>query len=134
MNTSKTTILCLLMMITSSRFGDYKPLCYFPEFFTTTIQPVNTHLDIDKYQGRWFEIARVKTFIEKGAICTEETYTFNKQKGYYDIHTVIINENEDRKTISAKGYIKNRDNTFWKVYFNPIIAGNYFVLELDTNY
>ena len=118
----------------SSKVGDYKPLCYFPEFFSTTIQPINTLLDIAKYQGRWFEIARVKTFIEKGAICTEETYTFDKEKGYYNIHTTIINEQEETKKIEAKGYIKNRTNTFWKVYFNPIMAGNYFVLDLDPNY
>lgn len=49
MNISRTTILCLVMMMVSSRIGDYKPLCYFPEFFTTSIQPVNAHLDVDKY-------------------------------------------------------------------------------------
>ena len=118
----------------STKFGDYKPMCYLPELFSTTIQPIDRHLDTDRYQGRWFEIARVKTIIEKGAICTEETYTFNRDKGYYNIHTIIIDKNEDTKIVDAKGYIKNRNNTFWKVHFNPIVAGNYFVLELDTEY
>ena len=134
MKISRTTILYMLISFTIAKFGDHKPMCYLPELFSTTIQPIDRYLDISRYQGRWFEIGRVKTIIEKGAICTEETYTFNREGKYYDIHTIIINKDEKTKIIDAKGYIKNTNNTFWKVHFNPIIAGNYFVLELDTDY
>jgi apolipoprotein D and lipocalin family protein len=47
---------------------------------------------------------------------------------------VSIKKDGSRSVAHAKGYVKNDFNTFLKIYFNPLIGGNYFILDLDVDY
>lgn len=60
-----------LVLHIQTKSADKKPLCFFPEYFTTTIQPLQRSLDIDRYMGKWYEIVRGPLIFEKGCVCSE---------------------------------------------------------------
>ena len=50
-------------------------------------EPLRTveHIDITRFMGRWYVIANIPTFIEKGAHNAIELYTWNGEKDRIDI-------------------------------------------------
>ena len=47
--------------LTTAKMGDKKPFCYWPNIFETTIQPLQRTIDLNRYAGNWYEIARLDT-------------------------------------------------------------------------
>lgn len=41
------------------KLGDHKPFSLFPEYFSTSMKPRQSPLDVPRYMGRWFEICRM---------------------------------------------------------------------------
>jgi apolipoprotein D and lipocalin family protein len=104
----------------------------------TTVQSV----DLNKYKGKWFEIARYPNRFQKQCI-GEVTATYNLKKN----DTIeVINEclKKNGKTDKAKGKAKivNKEtNAKLKVRFAPgwlswlpQVWGNYWILDLDKDY
>lgn len=103
------------------------------------IQAVD-HLDINRYQGRWYEIARFPFSIQKGCVATTATYTLR------DDHRLdVLNECRkggfDGDATRAKGIAEIVDSAFpakLKVSFNFFMGlfggANYWVIDLAKNY
>ncbi|MED6146464.1 hypothetical protein PIB30_034576 [Stylosanthes scabra] len=100
------------------------------------------NLDIKRYMGRWYEIARFPSFFEKSdAVDTRATYTLN------DNGTVnVLNENwvdGKRNFIEGIAYKadpkSNEAKLKVKFYVPPSfplfpVTGDYWVLYIDQNY
>ena len=71
---SRTVLVLTMITITSAKLGDYPILCNFPEFFSTTLTPAETFVDLDKYSGTWYEVARAPFLGERNCICSEANY------------------------------------------------------------
>ena len=104
------------------------------------MNPIDTRttgsLDIEKYLGTWYEIARFPHSFEKGLVGVTATYSKRK-----DGKIRVVNQGYkgslDGKLSRAEGKAKipdPEDPTRLKVSFFLFFYGDYFVLELDKDY
>jgi apolipoprotein D and lipocalin family protein len=99
-------------------------------------------VDLARYQGRWYEIARYPNRFEKKCVGnTTATYKL-KPDGTVDVVNQCVTK--DKKLYTAKGEAKvvNRStNSKLKVRFAPsflsflpLVWGNYWIIYLDSDY
>ena len=100
-----------------------------------TLQTV-TYVDLNKYSGKWYEIASYPQRFQKGCHCTTAEYTFSA-KGY-----VIVENRCNRNSVNGKlSYIKgkafvenNSGNAKLKVQFFWPFKGKYWIIDLASDY
>ena len=100
-----------------------------------TLQTV-TYVDLNKYSGKWYEIASYPQRFQKGCHCTTAEYTFSA-KGY-----VIVENRCNRDSVNGKlSYIKgnafvenNSGNAKLKVQFFWPFKGKYWIIDLASDY
>ncbi|MBW6501298.1 MAG: lipocalin family protein [Bacteroidales bacterium] len=98
--------------------------------------PVVSSVDINRYLGTWYEIARLPFSFESNLKCITATYSLRKDgritvlnKGYYI--------NNPRKTTTSRGVAFAPDDSApgkLKVQFFWPFRGNYWIMELDEDY
>ncbi|WP_299759053.1 lipocalin family protein [uncultured Pontibacter sp.] len=103
-----------------------------------THAPLQTvpHLDLDKYKGRWYEIARLPQRFEKGCHCVYAEYSLNPE-GYVDVKNTCRKGDPYGKEDSATGKafpVEGSSNSKLQVQFFWPFRGDYWILELDTEY
>ena len=93
-------------------------------------------VDIEKYTGQWYEIARLPNSFEKGLECVSANYTL-KKNGKIEVLNKGYSIKEAGKFNTAKGtaWIPNTDfPARLKVSFFWPFAGDYYIISLDDNY
>jgi apolipoprotein D and lipocalin family protein len=101
-------------------------------------QPLETvdSVDLQRYQGTWFEIASFPQRFQKGCHCTSATYTATQED-------FVVVENRCRKDsingeesyIKGKAYIvENTNNAKLEVEFFWPFKGDYWIIDLDKDY
>jgi apolipoprotein D and lipocalin family protein len=103
------------------------------DFLTSSPLEVVPHVDLEKYLGKWYEIAHLPARFQEG--CSETTATYSLTK---DGTVSVLNEcKKDGKAKQAKGKAKVVDKAtgaklkvtfFWPFY------GNYWIIKLGNNY
>jgi len=99
---------------------------------TTTVDD----LEIEKYLGTWFEIARFPHSFEKDLVGVTATYSFRKD-GKIKVENAGYKGSLDGKQSVAVGKAKipdPHDPARLKVSFFLFFYGDYYVLELDPQY
>lgn len=106
--------------------------------FNMNAQPLETvpFVDLNKYAGKWFEIASYPQRFQKGCHCTTAEYTIS-HKGY-----VIVENRCNRDSINGKqSYIKGKafvekksGNAKLKVQFFWPFKGKYWIIDLANDY
>jgi len=101
-------------------------------------QPVQTvpYVDVNKYAGKWYEIASYPQRFQKGCHCTTAEYTVT-DKGY-----LIVENRCNKGSIHGKeSYIKgkafveeNTGNAKLKVQFFFPFKGKYWIIDLAPDY
>lgn len=94
-------------------------------------------VDIQKFMGRWYVIANIPTFLEKGAHNAVETYTWNKEENRIDIDFKFNADSFDgkEKSIPQKGWIHDSStNAYWKVQPFWPLKFSYLIIDLDEKY
>lgn len=104
----------------------------------SSLPPLRTvpHVDLDRYLGRWYVIANIPYFLEKGKVASYDTYTrrpdgrlgndFTFRSGGFDA---------PEKTWHGVAWVTNpATNAEWKVRFLWPLTTTYLVLELDPDY
>lgn len=98
------------------------------------ISPIN-NFNLEKYQGKWYEIARLDHSFERGLNNVSAEYTI-KENG--DVQ--VINRgyhSEDKEWNEAEGiakFVDNTDSGHLKVSFFGPFYGSYIIFDLDENY
>lgn len=95
-----------------------------------------TSVDLDKYAGKWYEIASYPQRFQKGCYCTTAEYTVS-EKGY-----VIVENRCNKDSINGKqSYIKGKafvekdsGNSKLKVQFFWPFKGKYWIIDLAEDY
>lgn len=93
-------------------------------------------LDIERYLGDWYEIARYDHSFERGLVGVTATYSF-RDDGKIKVVNAGYKETLNGKRSEATGKAKIPDLAVpskLKVSFFWFFYGDYFVLELDENY
>lgn len=101
-------------------------------------QPVKTvpSVDVNKYAGKWYEIASFPQRFQKGCHCTTAEYTMT-DKGY-----LIVENRCNRGSVHGKqSYIKGKafvqkgsGNAKLKVQFFFPFRGKYWIIDLADDY
>ena len=97
-----------------------------------TVDSVN----INKYTGKWYEIASYPQRFQKGCTCTTAEYTAT-DKGY-----IIVENRCNKDSVNGKqSYIKgkafveeNSGNAKLKVQFFWLFKAKYWIIDLADNY
>lgn len=93
-------------------------------------------LDIEKYMGKWYEIARYDHSFERGLVGVTAKYSM-RDDGKIQVLNSGYENNLDGKFTQAIGKAKIPDSKIpskLKVSFFWFFYADYFVLELDENY
>ena len=100
------------------------------------VPSVVASVDLNRYKGTWYEIARLPNFFERKLKCTSATYTLRD-----DGKITVLNKgnylSDPQKSTSAKGvaWIPDiKSPAKLKVQFFWPFSGNYWIMELDTEY
>ena len=95
-----------------------------------------SHVDLNQYAGKWYEIASFPQRFQKGCHCTTAEYTLS-EKGY-----VIVENRCNRGSVTGKqSYIKgkafvvsNSGNAKLKVQFFWPFKAKYWIIDLANDY
>jgi apolipoprotein D and lipocalin family protein len=95
------------------------------------ITPVD-NFNIERYLGKWYEIARLDHSFERGLTSVSAEYSLRPDGGLRVMNRGYSQKNNKWKEIEGKGYFVNRkDQGFLKVSFFGPFYGSYVVFELD---
>jgi apolipoprotein D and lipocalin family protein len=90
-------------------------------------------VDLKRYAGTWFEIAKLPNSFEKGLKCVKATYSI-RDDGKIQVINEGINVKKDDKHQTIKGVAYLPDKTVLaklKVRFFWPFSGNYWIIDLD---
>jgi apolipoprotein D and lipocalin family protein len=94
------------------------------------------HVDLQKYLGTWYEIARFPHRFQEGCVGTTAEYTL-LENGKIGVLNQCRKETLDGKITSAKGeawVVDKLTNAKLKVSFFWPFSGDYWIIDLDENY
>lgn len=95
------------------------------------ITPVK-NFDLEKYQGKWYEIARLDHSFERGMEQVTATYSVNNNGTVKVLNRGLISENDEYKQAEGLAkFVKNTDIGHLKVSFFGPFYGAYIIFELD---
>jgi apolipoprotein D and lipocalin family protein len=102
------------------------------------LPPLETvsQVDLDRYMGKWYEIASFPQWFQKGCVATSATYAFRKD-GAVDVLNQCRKETLDGKPKDAKGkawVVDPKTNAKLKVRFFWPFSGDYWIIDLGENY
>ncbi|MEO6004304.1 MAG: lipocalin family protein [Opitutus sp.] len=95
-----------------------------------------SHVDIDRYMGRWHVISHVPYFLENGKVATSDIYG-RRADGKLDAIFAFRKKSLTAPEQTWKGVAEITDTTTnaeWKVQFLWPFSATYRVLELDPDY
>lgn len=94
------------------------------------------HVQIERYTGKWYEIASYPQRFQKGCHCTTAEYTLS-EKGYLIVENRCNRDSLKGKQsyIKGKAFVeKNSGNAKLKVQFFWPFTGKYWIIDLADDY
>jgi apolipoprotein D and lipocalin family protein len=100
------------------------------------VPSVVSNVDLNRYQGLWYEIARLPNYFERKLKCASATYTLRP-----DGKITVLNKGnyitDPQRSTSAKGvaWVPDKNSPAkLKVQFFWPFSGNYWIMYLDPEY
>ncbi|MEQ1721962.1 MAG: lipocalin family protein [Pseudobdellovibrio sp.] len=91
-------------------------------------------IDLLKYSGKWFEIARKPTFFQRNCVRSTAEYQVIDDSSV-SVYNVCYKADNSTSDISGTAKILDRNEPAkLKVRFNIFAQGEYWVTDLDPNY
>jgi apolipoprotein D and lipocalin family protein len=91
-----------------------------------------TRVDLNRYAGKWYEIAAYPQWFEKG--CSNVTATYTVKEKHVEVLNACIKNNKP-KSIKGKAFVvKNSGNAKLKVQFFFPFKGDYWIIDLAEDY
>ena len=98
------------------------------------VTPVD-NFRLEKYLGKWYEIARLDHSFERGLSQVTAEYSLRDDGGVRVLNRGYSAKDDSRKEAEGKAYfVKKPDQGYLKVSFFGPFYGSYIVFELDENY
>ncbi len=95
--------------------------------------PTVENVDIVRYSGRWYEIARYEHYFEKGCRNVTADYVIRKD-GEIGVLNRCMTEEKSAKEAKGVAYTTDASNSKLKVSFFRPFYGDYWILLLDEEY
>jgi len=95
------------------------------------VQPVDRFV-LDRYLGKWYEIARLDHSFERGLEQVTAEYSLRDDGGVRVINRGYSDKDKEWKEAEGKAYfVREQDEGYLKVSFFGPFYGSYVVFELD---
>jgi len=95
------------------------------------LQPVSG-FEVDRYLGKWYEIARLDHSFERGLTRVTADYSLRDDGGVRVLNRgYSIKENIWKEAVGKAYFVKGPDQGYLKVSFFGPFYGSYIVFELD---
>ena len=91
-------------------------------------------VDLQKYLGTWYEIARYEHFFEKDCKNVTANYSIMDENLIQVINSCVKITTNEKKEAKARAYAVDNTNSKLKVSFFRPFYGDYWVLILDEQY
>ena len=95
-----------------------------------TVQKV----ELNKYLGSWYEIARYEHFFERDCKNVTANYSMMDEKTIKVINKCTKIQTNEKKEATGRAYAIDESNSKLKVSFFRPFYGDYWILMLDENY
>jgi len=94
------------------------------------------NVDVEKYMGKWFEIATIPMGFQKDCTGTSATYTLNPDKTVRVFNQCFEKSLDGpENSIEGKAWVVDAaTNSKLKVQFFWPFSGDYWLIDLDDNY
>jgi apolipoprotein D and lipocalin family protein len=102
---------------------------------TTTPLETVREVDLEKYQGKWYDIAHFPSTFLSG--CENITATYNlTEKGYVEVHNRCVKQKTGKvKEITGKAFpVEGSNNSKLKVQFFWPFRADYWILDIVGDY
>jgi apolipoprotein D and lipocalin family protein len=111
---------------------------------SSTDAPLNTvdYVNLDRYIGTWYEIARFDQKFQKNCTASKAEYSLDKRGDIKVVNSCrLYHPDGELKEAIGRAWVKDKKtNAKLKVQFFlrrfrlPFFAGNYWILDLDKDY
>uniref|UniRef100_UPI00404834FE lipocalin family protein n=1 Tax=Aliarcobacter sp. TaxID=2321116 RepID=UPI00404834FE len=91
-------------------------------------------IDLNKYLGTWYEIARYEHFFEKDCKNVSANYSMMDEETIKVINRCTKIQTNEKKEAMGRAYAIDESNSKLKVSFFRPFYGDYWILILDENY
>ena len=91
-------------------------------------------VDIKKYSGTWYEIARFEHFFEKGCKNVTATYKIKEDDTLKVINRCTMIKDNEKKEATGVAYAIDESNAKLKVSFFRPFYGDYYIIDLADDY
>ncbi len=94
------------------------------------------YVDLDRFMGRWYVIANIPTFLEKGAHNAVETYALDDDGSIQTTFTFLKDGFDgEQKQYNPRGFVRDtQSNAIWGMRFVWPIKADYRIVYLDDDY
>lgn len=96
--------------------------------------PTVKNVEIERYTGTWYEIARFEHFFEKGCKNVTATYAIKKDGDLKVINRCTMIKDDEQKEATGVAYATDQSNSKLKVSFFRPFYGDYQIIALGENY
>jgi apolipoprotein D and lipocalin family protein len=96
--------------------------------------PTVESVELQKYKGTWYEIARYEHFFEKGCKNVTATYKLRDDGKIGVINKCTMIEDNEKKEANGVAYAVDDTNSKLKVSFFRPFYGDYWILDLADDY
>lgn len=96
--------------------------------------PTVNSVDINKYLGQWYEIARFEHFFEKGCKNVTANYSLFDDGDIKVVNRCTKIDTNEKKEANGIAYATDSTNSKLKVSFFRPFYGDYWIISLDENY
>ena len=133
MRSVSTVIFALFIASAACCWADNAPFCYFPQVFPVSMKVSPATVDVNRYMGKWYEVARMPAPFQKDCLCSEANYALD-QSGFVKVANTCLKTSGEIAEADGKAYSQNKENTKLNVYFQVPIPGPYWILDIEPNY
>ena len=120
----RLTLLAALLLLLAGCGGRHPPL------------PTVDHVDVERYLGTWYEIARYPAPFQEGCVATSANYSPREGGGIRVVNRCLVDslDGELREAEGRARIVDAETNAKLKVTFFWPFYGDYWVLALDPDY
>ena len=124
-----------ILQILIGIFASVSPLLAVAADAPPPLQTVS-HVDVNRYMGKWYEIASFPQWFQKNCTAVSATYALRKD-GDVDVLNECRDKTLDGKLRNAKGkawIVDRASNAKLKVRFFWPFSGDYWIIDLGAEY
>jgi apolipoprotein D and lipocalin family protein len=97
--------------------------------------PTVTNVDLQRYMGTWYEIARFEQFFQKGCVGSTATYAIRPDGDVEVINRCINEEDGSKREATGRAWVVDPStNARLKVSFFWPFRGDYWIIDLGREY